>query len=284
MYFANPWGLVGLVSLPIIVAIHLYHRRFPPLQVAGLHLWTQDVRKDSPGRKRESLPITRSLILELLAALLISLLLADPRFDNAESTPHLIVILDDSASMGARIDGKSSRDRAAEWIQQAKDSLGRTALYSVLTSGARPTLIAGPRCAWEDVEVALQKWQPQSPRHDFQPTWDLAAQLAGEAEGRMVFLTDRIPEEEISLPQRMETFALGRTSGNIGFTTARWLFDAETGEGTLFARVANFGTTDQEVQISGKSNNSSILTQSVPLAAQSEKSLEWTVPGRIAAD
>ena len=29
MYFANPWGLLGLAALPLIVVIHLYHRRSP---------------------------------------------------------------------------------------------------------------------------------------------------------------------------------------------------------------------------------------------------------------
>ena len=38
MEFANPLGLFGLLTLPAILAIHLFHRRFPPLLVAGLHL------------------------------------------------------------------------------------------------------------------------------------------------------------------------------------------------------------------------------------------------------
>ena len=79
MYFANPWGLLGLLALPAIAVIHLFHRRFPPLPIAGLHLWGVETRKESPGRKRERLPLTRTLLLELLAALLLTLLIADPR-------------------------------------------------------------------------------------------------------------------------------------------------------------------------------------------------------------
>ena len=33
--FANPWGLLGLLSLPAIVVIHMYHHRYPPLLIAG---------------------------------------------------------------------------------------------------------------------------------------------------------------------------------------------------------------------------------------------------------
>ena len=101
MYFANPIGLLGLLSLPAIAIIHLYHRRFPPRLIAGLHLWGEEVRQPTAGRKRERLPITPSLLLELLAALLLTLILAEPRFGDLGEVTHLIAVLDNSASMGA---------------------------------------------------------------------------------------------------------------------------------------------------------------------------------------
>ncbi len=97
MYFANPIGLLGLLSLPAIAIIHLYHRRFPPRLVAGLHLWGEEVRQPTAGRKREQLPITPSLLLELLAALVLSLILSQPRFGEMDEVPHLIAVLDTSA-------------------------------------------------------------------------------------------------------------------------------------------------------------------------------------------
>ena len=50
MECANPLGLLGLLTLPAIVAIHLFHRRFPPLLVAGLHFWGAEVRVPTAGR------------------------------------------------------------------------------------------------------------------------------------------------------------------------------------------------------------------------------------------
>ena len=102
MYFANPWGLLGLLALPAIVVIHLYHRRYPPLFVAGLHLWGIETHTTTAGRTRERLPITPSLICELLAALVLSLVLADPRWGNVGKVVHLVVVLDNSASMSSR--------------------------------------------------------------------------------------------------------------------------------------------------------------------------------------
>ena len=38
MIFATPWGLLALLAIPGIIAIHLFRRRFPVRPVAGLFL------------------------------------------------------------------------------------------------------------------------------------------------------------------------------------------------------------------------------------------------------
>jgi len=280
MYFANPWGLLGLLALPVITAIHLYHRRFPPLPIAGLHLWTQEMRKESPGRKRERLPLTRTLLLELLAALLMTLLLADPRDPAGSRQTHLVVILDDSASMAATASGKSSRDRAVRWINEQAETLGRESVVSILTSGARPTLIAGPRADWNEVRQSLSDWNPRATSHSFSQSWDLASQLAGD-EARLVFLTDRLPDDEIAMPQRMEAISFGRSLSNVAITAARWLYDAETGEGTLFVRLVNPGKEETDVPMRATSGQRSLIDETTTLQPRSEKSLQWTVPGGL---
>jgi len=48
MIFATPWGLLALLAIPGIVAIHLFRRRFPVRPVAGLFLW--QVVRQTPVR------------------------------------------------------------------------------------------------------------------------------------------------------------------------------------------------------------------------------------------
>src|SRR5579863_2721455 len=105
MHFANPWGLLALLALPTIIVIHLYHRRFPPLVVAGLHLWSAETRQTIAGRQREKLPVTASLLLELLAALLLAVVLSEPHFSGLNEAVHLVAVLDGSASMSAKPPG-----------------------------------------------------------------------------------------------------------------------------------------------------------------------------------
>jgi len=282
MYFANPWGLLGLLTLPVIIYVHMFHRRFPPLEVAGLHLWTLDTRKDTPGRKKEQLPITRSLLLELLAALLISLLLADPRDASVTTRPHLVVVLDNSASMSARLPetGESTRDRAIQWLNEQQKIMGRDSVYSILTTGQRPTLIAGPRTSWEEVTSAITNWQPSSPRHSFDTTWDLGSQLAGK-EAVFVFLTDKLPREEHFTPERMSVHSFGRKLDNVAITAARWLYDPQSGEGTIFIRIANLGEADVNTNVTGMAKDKKIVSESISLESGIEKSMQWKVPGGL---
>jgi hypothetical protein len=51
MIFTSPLGLLALLAIPAIVAIHLFRRRFPPRPVAGLFLW-QAVTTDAAGRRK----------------------------------------------------------------------------------------------------------------------------------------------------------------------------------------------------------------------------------------
>ena len=79
--FQYPWVL-GLLALPAILVLHLYQRRFPRMAVAGLHLWGMHADAHDAGPKRERLPLTASLFLELLAALLLTLIVSRPRFES----------------------------------------------------------------------------------------------------------------------------------------------------------------------------------------------------------
>src|SRR6476661_4284379 len=113
----------------------MYHRRFPPLVVSGTHLWTSEARQNVAGRKREKLPITRSLVLELLAALLISLVISQPRWGGLNRTVHLVAVLDNSASMMSRPPdpgAPSFRDAAVAELARRAQSLPRGSLVTLI--------------------------------------------------------------------------------------------------------------------------------------------------------
>ncbi|MCH7988572.1 MAG: VWA domain-containing protein, partial [Planctomycetes bacterium] len=281
MYFANPWGLLGLLALPAIVAIHMYHRRFPPMIVAGLHLWGAETQTRTAGRRLERLPITSTLLLELLAALLLSLVLSRPQWGDANSAVHLVVVLDNSASMSATtMQGKSFRDTVVENLERRVDSLPRGSVLTIIQTGRRPVMLAGPRTRWSVVKQQLDNWQPSANEHDFQPAWDLAAQLAEES-GRLLFFTDHLPGADVPVPKLMEIVSVGRPGENVAVSLARWTFDSTSGKGNVFLRVGNYGTRTAHVTVLGRTREQDIFRRRVSIQAASATALEAEVPGGL---
>lgn len=281
MEFANPLGLFGLLTLPTILAIHLFHRRFPPLLVAGLHLWGEEVRVPTAGRKRERLPISRSLILELLAALLLTMVLAQPRVSDSGKVLHLIVVLDDSASMSAAgTDGTSSRDRAVTELARRMEAAPRGSRTTLILTGRRPVMLAGPAIEWDVAEASLAEWEPTLPRHDILPALDMAVQLA-ENGGDVVFMTDAMPADDQPFPTEAEVVAVGESLSNIAITAARWTVDSTTLVGHVFLRVKNEGPRPATVTVEGRSRDAAVFRSKLELSPEEELPLETDVAGGL---
>ncbi len=279
--FANPWGLVALLAVPAIVAIHLYRHRFPRMAVAGTFLWGDQTQVRDAGRTRDRLPITATLLLELLAAILLAFILAQPRFDGSGRVEHLVVVLDDSASMSAEFgDGTTVRGAALDELEQRVESLGRETVVTIITTGRRPALLAGPMIRWNEANERLADWNPRATDHAPAPAWDLATQLAGN-EGRMLFLTDRLPDDDANVPQAMEIAAFGRPTGNVSLSGARRSFDPTTGEGTVSLRVEQTGPSGGPVTLTGTSAGTVVFQQPVDIAESQSTPVEFAVPGGL---
>ncbi len=281
MSFVNPWGLLGLLSLPAIAAIHLFQRRFPPLLVAGAHLWGAETRQQTTGRRRDRLPISTSLLLELLAGLIFSLALSQPRVGEMGSARHLVVVLDNSASMSAQpAAGLSFRDAAVARLEERMDTMERNSRVTLIRSGLQPTLIGSPAMSLDDARSVLVEWHPRATPHDFHPAWDEASRVIG-TEQPFLFLTDHIPDDAHGLPRGMEVISVGRRLPNVAIATARWTFDAERGEGQLFVRVANISEAPKRVTLSAHADGRTVLQQPLDLPADGSIPLETSLPGGL---
>jgi len=190
-----PAGLWALAAVPAVLALHLWRRRMPTRRVAGLFLFAPRALAGREGPRRSRLLRSPSLWLELAAAALLALWLAEPALGVADPPP-VVVVLDDSASMGAS--GVRARARAA-----LAEFPGRARL---LATGARPRRLAD-----------LEEWRPRRPAHDLLPALVLAEEWTGPA-GRVVLLTDRIPER---VPPRCEVVAVGAPRPNAALVDAR---------------------------------------------------------------
>ena len=262
MTFATPLGLLALVAIPTIVAIHLFRRRFPPRPVAGLFLWQTIRQAPAEGRKVGPLPITASLILECLAALALALILAGARLNSADVSRHLVVLLDDSASMAAANPaGESARDRAVRRVLQEIDLLGRSARVSIVLSGERPAVLAGPAAYAMEARSALEAWKPEAADHSLALGLRLARELAG-ATGSLMIVSDQTADvrgqEDVA---RALWVAVGQPLANVGITAAERSLLPEEGRGAISLTLANNANSAARRQVSVTAGGKLVATR-----------------------
>lgn len=299
MHFNNPWGLLALLSVPVILAVHLFRQRFPELPVAGSHLWASLTEVRQAGRRLDRLPLSKSLFFELLTALAVTAILCRPQFQPAEKALHLIVVLDDSASMSTQPQGRPSFVASAiETIEERSQRADAKVVLTILLTGTRPVMLAGPSVSLGEAADSLRKWRPTAIRHDVGPALELARQLASE-NGEVLFITDTQPDAADVVNYQ----SVGRSTDNVGFTASRLNSATATAPATVFLRVRNFsdavtnatvtifrvdavspnGDADVEANNTGKSDSvvrrQQIEQQTVRIEARSAVSVETVVPG-----
>lgn len=147
MTFLNPIGLLGLLSLPVVLILHLLRERKRRHLVSNLSLWAfLEAESRSPRFRR--IPIHRLLLLDLLIAALLSLAWAQPSIVLAQATPaahQRILLLDVSTSMRAR---EGAADRLTLAKRQAAALLNETSsqdVVTVITFGQRAAVLADSR-------------------------------------------------------------------------------------------------------------------------------------------
>jgi Ca-activated chloride channel family protein len=130
-----PLGLLGLLTLPIIIFLHLQRERPRRLQVPSVILW-QHLASLQPHPEPRRLPLTLLLLLHLLVAALLALALARPVLPGLSGSraSHLIVLLDTSTSMSASALGGSSRLALAQTrLDQLRAALGQDDTLTLIT-------------------------------------------------------------------------------------------------------------------------------------------------------
>ena len=266
MIFATPLGLLALLAIPAIVAIHLFRRRFPVRPVAGLFLWGVVRQTPEGGGRVTRLPITRSLILECLAALALALIIAGARIAPAGVNQHLVVLLDDSASMAAGAAGDSARDRAVRRVLAELDRLRAGARITLIRSGDRPVILAGPASYIVEARPALDAWTPAAPHHSMALGLRLARELAGRT-GTLMVMSDMPPAP------RGETHfeggvwaALGDPVENVGITKAQRTSVPEDNRGVVSLTLASNAAAAASRRLSVHAGDKEVLARqlSVP--------------------
>ncbi|MGE3752824.1 MAG: VWA domain-containing protein [Planctomycetota bacterium] len=275
--FTAPLGLLALLAIPAVLALHMFRRRFRERSVAGLFLFAADALPASAGRTRARLLRTPSLWLELLAALAAALWLGGFHLGTSSGALHLVVVLDDSASMAAKTPNGSVAEAARDRVRALLEDLGRDDAVTLVATGVRPAVLAGPRATRDVAREALAAWSPGQQAHDPARAFDLALDL-GRSNATLVFLTDR---EDVQPPPRFRHVALGLPLSNAAIASVRRVAQGDAEERVfvdLLAYAEAPVTTAVRLEVVAGDGAREIARKDVTLTPGRSLHIAWTVP------
>lgn len=230
--FGNPFGLLALLGIPAVLAIHFLQRKAKELPVSTLFLLDHTRREAAEGRRFERLLPSIPLWMQLLAVLLLAWFLSEPRYARSGSVQRVAVVVDSSASM--EIFKMEAAKRLIETLPSLQGAATGLQLTVLESAPNRPRLYTGSDTT--ELRVALEKWQPRDGPIDPTQALRLARSLVSR-DGTVLYLTDT---PSPPLPFEAKQLAVGEAVENVGFTGVS--FATEEGALVWRALVKNHGT------------------------------------------
>lgn len=207
MQFLAPTLLASLALVPLYVWLRLRQRRPPVAVVSSLLLWKAVPPAPLEALARRERLWNLVLLIEGLSLALVCAALARPFVMRETTRPvHLVLGIDDSASMGARDRWTRIQARAKELLAKLEDDDVATLLTN---QGEKP------RIAPKEALAAIERLAPSKIEDDLDGLLDRARAVAGAEEGAVVrILTDRI------VPDAPEVESFGGPVDNAGIVEA----------------------------------------------------------------
>jgi Ca-activated chloride channel family protein len=287
-----PLALLGLLTLPVILLLHLLRNRREQLLIPSLRLW-QGLQQSRQGGRPRTIPLSFLLLLQLLAATALTLALARPALSfMLGRAQHTIFILDRTTSMTATAAGDSSLyDQARNEVVDHIAAMRPDDSVTVIGLSDRPrVLLQGTGAQQSTLLLGLDNVVPGFEGQDLSRAFSLAGSLVDPERGnRLVILTDgRYNVDPNSLPPMAlepEWQILGPSSSRdenqavLNFSTYR----LPDGRHRLFARVVNYGERPVERGLVVFADETVAAETTVTIEPQAEVSRVWTVPAATEA-
>ncbi len=293
MQFLNPLLLWGLTAAAVPIVIHLLNRRrYRRQRWAAMEWLLAAVKKHQRKLRLESLLL---LLLRTLAVLLLALALARPFLSGAPAAvaatqqTHLVLVMDNSASMGARSGLRTTFDEAVSTATSLVGELGSDAPVTLVVSNdnlslhrptGRPRLLLRESRDHDKVRQLLGELRPAPARADLVETLKIVDESLPDAapiRRKIAVVTDRqratvdrsagastdsegaAIDQVAALLQRLNEksaevllMSVGRPSGNVAVVSVRPESDRDVllGAPTPFvAEVVNYSDTPQRVEL-----------------------------------
>jgi len=267
--FANPLGFWALLGIPAIILIHFLQQRSTVVTISTLflldHLQHESIKGKRFDRLRSSIP----LWLQLLAVLLLTWILVQPRWMRENSIQRIAIVLDGSASMEAFRENLSAE--LDKELRHLASNIHRTEYVVIDSHLSREPIFNGTNPT--DLIQALTNWKPLATSHDFTPALRIARSLVGP-DGLIIMLSDHLIED---LAYDARLLAIGQPTNNVGFAGLR-IVKNDDGQVLWKALVRNYSDQQQKRTWFLHTNTQKSSQRSLDLAPGQTRSLQGAFP------
>jgi len=244
-----PLGLLAALALPLIVLLYFLKVKRPEVRVATLVLWRRHLADRQANAPWQRLRWSALLLLQLLAAFLITAALVRPGVTGAAGVGKTtVVLIDASASMRTTDVAPDRFGAAVARARQLAGSLAPGEEMAVILMGEHSQLLAAPTSDGAVLDSALDRAAAGGGRSDLGEGISLAdAILSGRSGGSIILLGDghsRPPAVPPRVAAPLTYISIGSSDQNAALEAL-----TRTGAGTVFLRVADFGRQARDLKI-----------------------------------
>lgn len=190
MPFLNPWGLLGVLSLVAILLLYFLRQRHQEQVIPSTYLWIRAIQQLEATRPWQKLRKNMLMLLQLLAALLLTLAIARP-FSLAATAGDWIVVLDTSASMQATDVSPTRFDYAITQLNNLVNGLRPGHAVTVIQAGNQAQVKIGRSTDKAMLLDQISKLRVQNTAAELADALSLARALSRESDAQVLLLSDQ---------------------------------------------------------------------------------------------
>lgn len=263
MELLNPAALYGFLALPLLLVPYLIRRKPQRVIFSSLLLFTD------PGRQAKVKPWGRLRLppiffLQLLLLVLLILAFGEPVFSVRLS--HIAIVVDNSASMQAREDGRSRIALAQEQARSIVADLGTAGRIDIYRTVPQLEKINGPKLSAGEAGALIADLEPYDMADAVADYNYLLNQLAVDQKYERVYLITDRPARGQS--EAIRVITVGRPRDNMALTAfdvspsslanTRW-------EGRV--EVTSYSAKDQRVRVAIRGGGAALVNREILVPA-----------------
>ena len=279
MTFVTPWGLIGLIAVPLIIILYIMKQKREKVIVSSHVLWQKVLRDMQAATPWQKLRKNLLMFLQLLCAVLIVLALAGMALESGTHTSQPVIIAIDSSLSMSSTDVKPTRlDAAKKDAQKYAAELPPGTPVTVVSLRREPDVLLYESDSDNEIRTSIQSIEQTKTYTDIRRAEELLLSLKNRHPDALIVLFSDMPirvgNEEIQFSNYKKQ--------NDNIAVVRFTHAFSKDGITAMSILRNQGDNDSEVSVSLYGDDSFLDSQLVTVPGNGTRTVWWSnVPSSV---